>query len=186
MKKCTTYTLGKTIISSEYDKYPMDDIYGTYGNKLKPGCIIRADGKFYEDIPEDNEDDDGYPIYEVPKIRGEYSFFYPSDTGEKIGTSGYRKYALENYKRMCDYQNNHWSYLVIKCETFINTDSGLSDSVFDTLCSVESDGGKEYIKEIIDDLKSNVKGQLEKTGFSKDEINLSIDNSETKKGEMYL
>ena len=186
MKKCTTYTLGKTVISSEYDEIQDFGMYGTYGNTLKPGCIIRADRTFYEDIPEDNKDDDGYPIYEVPTIRGEYSFFYPADNGEKIGTEEYRKYALQEYQRVRDYNNNRWSYLVLMVETFINTDSGLSDSVFDTIGRVESDGGKDYFNEMIDDLKSSVKDQLIKMGFSDEEINLSVDNSENKKGEMYL
>jgi hypothetical protein len=180
MKKCTTYILGKTIISSEYDDTPMDDIYGKYGNTLKPGCIIRYEKEFYEDII-DKED------YEIPLLNnGECSFFYPADNGEKIGTDEYKKYALLNYQRMEDYNNNHWSYLIIRCETFVHTDSGLSDGVFDTLSSVESDGEKEYLKEIIDELKNNVKYQLKNMGFSEDEINQSVDNPETKKGEMYL
>jgi len=179
MKKCTTYTLGKTIISSEYDDMAMDDIYGTYGNKYQEGCIIRADGTFYEDHINDDE-------YEPEAMRHEFSFFYPSDNGEEMGTPDYRKYALENYQRMTDYNNQHWSYLVIKCETFIHTDSGLSDSVFDTLSSVESDGSEEYLAEIIEDLKSNVKDQLVKMGFSEDEIKTSFDDIQKKKGEMYL
>ena len=179
MKKCTEYTLGKTIVSSEYDDMPMDDVYGTYDNKYTEGCIVRSDGSFYEDHLEDEK-------YEPGHIRNELSFFHPADNGEKLGSPEYRKYALRDYERMCDYNDNQWSYLVIRVTTHINTDSGLSGSVSDILSSVESDGGKEYFKEIIDDLKSEVKVQLCKMGFSDDEINQSVDNAETKKGEMYL
>jgi hypothetical protein len=188
MKKCTEYTLGKTIISSEYDDMPMDDIYGTYDQKYTEGCIVRADGTFYEDhIEETNkENDDGYPLYEVPTIRGEYSFFHPADNGEKFGTEEYRKYAMQDYQRMVDYNNSEWCYLVLKVETTITTNTGLTDTVFATLCNVESDQGKEELNAIIDELKSEVKDQLCKMGFSYDEINQSVDNAETKKGEMYL
>jgi hypothetical protein len=181
MKKCTEYTLGKTIISSTYDEFSVGDFdfYGTYDQKYTEGCIVRADGSFYEDHLEDDD-------YKPGHIRNELSFFHPADNGEKFGTPEYRKYALQDYQRMTDYNNNHWSYLVVKVETKINTDSGLSDGVFETLSSVESDGGKEYFKEIIDDLKSEVKAQLYKMGFSEEEINQSLDNSELKKGECYL
>jgi len=87
---------------------------------------------------------------------------------------------------MVDYNNNHWSYLVLIVETTINTDSGLTDSVFDTIGGVESDGGKNYLKEMIADLKTGFKQQLLKMGFSDEEINQSVDNAETKKGEVYL
>ena len=179
MKKCTEYTLGKTVLSTEDDEYPMDDIYGTYDNKYTEGCIVRADRSFYEDHIEDDE-------YEPGHIRNELSFFHPADNGEKLGSPEYRKYALQDYQRMCDYNDNHWSYLVIRVETKINTDSGLSDSVFETLSSVESDCSKGDMTEIIDDLKTRVKYQLQKMGFSDDEINQSLDNAEKKKGEVYL
>lgn len=179
MKKCTEYTLGKTIISSEYDDMPIDDMYGTYDQKYAEGCIVRADGTFYEDHIDDDD-------YEPGHIRNELSFFHPADNGEKIGSSEYRKCALQDYQRMCDYNNNHWSYLVIVVKTHITTDLGLTDSVTSTLYSVESDGRKDYLKKIIDDLKNDVKAQLKKMGFTYEEINNSVDNAELKKGECYL
>ena len=167
-------------MSSGYDEISDFDNYGSYGHKFEPGCIVRADGSFYEDHITDDE-------YEPSTLRnGEYSFFYPAENGEKIGTDEYRKYAKRDYQRMVDYNNNHWSYLVLIVETTINTDSGLSDSVSDTIGGVESDGGVDYLKEMVDDLKTGVKSQLSKMGFSDDEINLSVNNAETKKGEMYL
>ena len=179
MNKLTEYTLGKTVISSICDEFSDFEQYGTYGKKYRPGCIVRADGSFYEDHLENEE-------YEPKHIRNELSFFYPPDNGEKIGTELYRKYAKEDYSRMNAFNNQHWSYLVLAVETTINTDSGLTDSVFDTIGGVESDGGKNYLKEMIADLKTGFKQQLLKMGFSDEEINQSVDNAETKKGELYL
>ena len=69
MKKCTTYTLGKTVISSEYDEFSDFDMYGKYGDKVKPVCIIRGDNTFLEDHVDDDD-------YDMPLGRfGEYSFF---------------------------------------------------------------------------------------------------------------
>jgi hypothetical protein len=187
MKKCTEYTLGKTIISSEYDETGDHDYYGICGDKYKPGCIVRADQSFYEDhIDIDKEDDDGYPLYEVPTIRGEYSFFYPADTGEKIGTELYRKYSLENYKRVEALNNGQWGYIGLIVETTVHIDNTLSDTITESLWGIESDSGSEYFNGEIEELKESVKDQLRKMGFSDDEINQSVNNAETKKGEMYL
>jgi hypothetical protein len=179
MKKCTEYTLGKTIISSEYDQDGNHDYYGTYGDKYKPGCIVRADDSFYEDHINDDE-------YEPETMHREYSFFYPTDTGEKIGTELYRKYALENYKRVEDLNSNQWCYIGLIAETTVHIDGTLSDTISDALWGIESDSGKDYLNSTIDELKESVKEQLRALGFSDEEINASVDNAETKKGEMYL
>jgi hypothetical protein len=179
MKKCTTYILGKTFISSEYDRDGNHDYYGTYGDKYKPGCIVRADDSFYEDHTSDEE-------YEPETMPREYSFFYPSDTGEKIGTELYRKYSLENYKRVEDLNNSQWCYIGLIVETTVHIDNTLSDTITESLWGIESDSGREYFNGEIEELKESVKAQLSKMGFSDDEINQSVDNPETKKGEMYL
>ena len=188
MQKLTEYTLGKTVISSEYDSDADTSYYGTYGNAYTPGCIIRADETFYEDHIEDidKEDDDGYPLYEVPTIRGEYSFFYPSDTGENIGTELYRKYSRENYKRLEEFNNSQWGYIGITVKTTVHIDGVLSDTISDALWGIETDSSDEHFKSEIEELKESVKDQLRKMGFSDNEINASVDNAETKKGECYL
>jgi hypothetical protein len=178
MKKCTEYTLGKTIVSSVIDEYADESDYGSFGNKYEPGCIVRADNSFYEDHINDDE-------YEPGIMRHEYSFYYPPDNGEDIGTADYKKYAKEDYKRMTDYNNNQWSYLVLKVETSIHSDMGLSH-VFAIIGNIESDYGRDGLNEHISELKAQIRYQLCKMGFSDDEINQSVDNSELKKGECYL
>jgi hypothetical protein len=178
MQKLTTYVIGKTTLSTDYDNVTDDDVYGSYGNEYLPGCIIRSDNTFFEDHIDDDD-------YEPNTILREYSFFYPPDNGEKPGTPDYRKYALQDYKRS-SCQGETWGYLVVKCETQITTDTGMSDMVSDILCGVESDGDKDYFRDIVNDLKSDVKHQLSKFGFTDDEINQSVDNAVKKKGELSL
>jgi hypothetical protein len=178
MQKLTTYALENTVLSTDCDDIIDYDVYGSYGNEYLPGCIIRSDNTFFEDHIDDEE-------YEPNTISCEYSFYYPPANGEKPGTTDYKKYALQDYKRSSD-QGETWVYLVVKCETQITTNTGMSDTISDVLCGVESDGDKDYFRDIINDLKSNVKSELKKFGFTDAEIDESVDNAVTKKGELYL
>jgi hypothetical protein len=213
MKKCTEYTLGKTIISSECDEYPDYSYLGEYTEKIGPGVIIREHDEFYERIPVEMERDyDGRflgkkePEYSTYR-NGEYSGFKPcnhipfnpkdwahvsrKDKSAVIKQYGSLEnasyaYAMADYKRMESLNNGHWSYICLTVETTMTTNTGISSVISDSLCGIESDSGDDYFKEIISELKENVKAQLRKMGFSDDEINQSVDNAETKKGEMYL
>lgn len=184
MKKCINLSIGTTTIKKEPD-YDADSSYlGEYGDKLKPGCIIRYDKEFYEDII-DNED------YEVVKLNREYSFFYPPDNGEKIGTPDYKKYALQDYQNMEDLNNSQWGYIGITIKTEIVANipnpkdktkyTEMSDKIISSLYGIEDHWNKDnndYIKTVIEDLKEEQKDQLLKMGFSEEEIKESFDNAE--------
>jgi hypothetical protein len=177
MKKCINLSVGKTTIKKEPD-YDADTSYlGEYGDKLKPGCIIRADRTFYEDIP----DYDDSPDYEVPEMSRVCSFFYPPDNGEIPGTPEYKKYALQDYENMENLNNQQWGYVAIVVKTTIKTDMGLSDEVINSLCGIEDHWDKDsknYIDEIITDLKAENKAELLKMGFSEKEIDESLNNAD--------
>ena len=212
MKKCTEYTLGKTVLSTEYDEYPDSSYLGEYTEKIGPGVIIRDHNEFYEKIPVEMERDyDGKFIGkkepEYSTTRNEYSGFKPcnhipfdkknwSHVSRKDKSAVIKQYgslenasyayAMSDYNRMESLNNGHWSYICIMVETTVTTNTGMVDTIRESLCGIESDSGKDYINEIISDLKYQVKDQLRKMGFSDDGINASVDNAETKKGEMYL
>lgn len=177
MQKLTTYTLGKTVLSTDYDNIT-SDVYGSYGNEYLPGCIVRSDNTFFEDHIDDED-------YEPNTILREYSFYYPPDNGEEPGTPNYRKYAIQDYRRLSNLGKT-WSYLVVKCEAHITTDTGMVHTISDILCDVESDDNEERFRDIVNDLQSNVKSKLKKFGFLDEEINQSVDNAVKKKGELYL
>ena len=170
MKKCTTFTLGKTTITKEYDNDPDTSHLGEYGGKLKPGCIIRSLDKFYEDLA------DGENIPHIPR---EYNFFYPPDNGEKIGTPEYKKYALQDYENMEGLSNSQWSFIGIVIKTEIKTDMGISDIVRSSLWGIEDHydkNSRDYHKEVIGELIDEQKDALLEMGFSNNEIEDSLCN----------
>lgn len=172
MKKCTEYTIGKTRIIQEYDPDPDTSYLGEYSNKYQPGCIIRADGTFYEDHINDEE-------YEPPEMNREYSFFIPPDNGEKIGSAEYRKYAIQDYELMEGLNNNQWTFIILTVKTHITTNTGLSDTIQNSLCGIADHWDKEsrdHKEEVIRDLIGENKTELLKMGFSEDEIKESLDN----------
>jgi hypothetical protein len=174
MKKCTEYTLGKTVVYQGYDPNPDTSYLGEYGEKYKPGCVIRGDRTIYEDHLDDDE-------YDPPTMDREYSFFYPPDNGEKPGTPEYRKYALQDYDNMEDLNNSQWTYIILSVKTFIHTDTGISDDIQNSLCGIEDHFDKDsdaYKKEIVCDLISENIAELKKMGFSDEEIKESTDNPE--------
>jgi hypothetical protein len=207
MKKCTTYTIGKTRITYESDNDSQNyEDYGKLTNDIGPGVYVRSMGEFYERLPAEMERDiDGrfyqkgepeYPVYSreyngiipanhIPFDKNDWSHVPRKNKSEVIKKYGSLKnasyaYALEDCKRLDRLFAGDWSYIFIKVETFISTDTGLSDSIFNTLSGVESDSGKEYFEEIIQDLKATNKAELLKMGFSSDEIDQSLNNAETK------
>lgn len=174
MKKCTTYTIGKTTIKKEIDTDPDTSYLGEYGMELKPGCIIRIDKSFYEDLQDDYDKEDHY-------IRGEYPYFYPPDNGEKPGTPDYKKYALQDYQVMCDLDNSQWTFIGITVKTHISTDTGISDDIVNSLWGIEDywdEDSRSYHNEVIADLKYENKVELLKMGFSEKEIDESLNNAE--------
>jgi hypothetical protein len=171
MKKCTTFTLGKTTITKEMDIDPDTSYLGEYGGKLKPGCIIRSLNKFYEDLDDDEN---------IPNIPREYNFYYPPDNGEKIGSPEYKKYAIQDYENMEALSNNQWSFIGIVVKTEIKTDVGISDNITSSLWGIEDHWNKDssdYHKSVIEDLKDEQKGALLEMGFTNNEIEDSLCNA---------
>jgi hypothetical protein len=206
MKKCTTYTIGKTVIKKEYDEYNDFDFYGKFTNDIKPGVYVRSMDEFYERLPAEMErDTDGrfyqkgepeyrtysreyngiIPTNHIPFNPKDWSHVSRKDKSEVIKKYGSLKnasyaYALEDCRRLEALNNGHWSYLVLIVETAITTDTGMSDKVWNTIGGVESDGGKEYFNELIRDLKSENKAELLKMGFAEKEIDESLNDAEEK------
>jgi len=203
MKKCTTYTIGKTTITKEYDEFSDYDHYGKYTDNIEPGVYVRSEHDFYERLPAEMERDSdgtfvgkGKPDYRT--YNHEYSGIIPanhiphnpkswSHVSRKVKSEVIKKYgslknadyayAIEDCRRL-ENLGSTWNYIIVIVETAITTDTGLHDRIWNTLGGVESDGGKEYIDEIIHDLKSENKADLLKMGFSEKEIDESLNNAE--------
>lgn len=170
MKKCLNLTLGTTYCSVQSDDSPDTSYLGEYTEKYIPGCIIRGDNTFYEDHTDDEE-------YEPPTLSREYSFFIPPDNGEKPGTDDYKKYAMQDYRRTEALNRGLWWHIGITLSTVISSDNGLSvDSIRSSVWGIESDSGKDYIKEIISDLSADIRSELQKIGFKDKEIDKTLKN----------
>ena len=173
MKKCVNLSIGQTIITKEPDNDPDTSYLGEYGEKIKPGCIIRYDREIYEDIA-DNED------YEIIHLNREYSFFYPPDNGEKPGTPEYKKYALQDYDNMEALNNSQWSFIGIVVKTEIKTDIGISDIIQSSLWGIEDHWNKDsrdYHNTVIGELKEENTDQLLKMGFKLEDIEKSFNDA---------
>ena len=174
MKKCIALSIGKTTIKKSPDTDPDTSYLGEYGNKYKPGCVIRGDRSIYEDHIDDDD-------YDPPQMSLEYNFFYPPDNGESPGTADYKKYALQEYDNMEDLNNSQWTFIGLIVTTEIKTDMGISDKVVSSLWGIEDHWDKDsdaYIKETISELKAENKAELLKMGFSEKEIDASLNDAE--------
>lgn len=206
MKKCTTYTIGKTTIKKipNYDDFYLSDYLGKFTDDIKPGVYIRSEDEFYERLPaemERNEDGTFYgkgvpeyrtysreyngiiPANHIPFNSKDWSHVSRKDKSEVIKKYGSLKnasyqYALEDCRRLEALNNGEWVFVTVSVSTHITTDTGLSDRVWNTLSGVESDSGKEHFDEIIRDLKAENKAELLKMGFTEKEIDESLNNAE--------
>ncbi|MDD3961288.1 MAG: hypothetical protein PHT77_05435 [Bacteroidales bacterium] len=206
MKKCTTYTIGKTTIKKEpnYDDFFLSDYLGKFTDDIGPGVYVRSEHEFYEKLPAEMErDTDGTfigkgepeyrtysreyngiaPCNHIPFNPKNWSHVSRKDKSEVIKKYGSLKnasyaYAKEDCERLEALNNGDWVFVTVIVETKIITDTGMSDRVWNTLSGVESDSGKEYFGEIISDLKAENKTELLKMGFSESEIAASLDNAE--------
>lgn len=207
MKKCTEYTIGKTTIKKipEYDDFFLSDYLGKYTNDIGPGVYIRSEHEFYERLPAEMERDTDGTFYRkgVPEYRSmgnheyvgikpcnhipfdpkDWSHVSKKDKSEVIKKYGSLKnasyaYAIEDCRRLEALNNGDWVFMTVSVSTHITTDTGISDRVWNTLSGIESDSGKEYLGEIIRDLKAENKAELLKMGFSEKEIDESLNNAE--------
>ncbi len=180
MKKCINLSIGTTTITKKLDTDPDTSYLGEYGHTYKPGCIVRKDNTFFEDIPEEWNSTE---IKEAHYIRGEYPYFYPPENGENPGTEEYKKCALQDYQNMEDLNNSQWTYTGIIVKTAINTDMGISDTIQSSAWGIEDHFDKDSKNEmigIIEDLKEDNKAELLKMGFTEAEIDQSLNTAETK------
>lgn len=114
--------------------------------------------------------------------RNSYEYFKPYAGGEKPGTADYRKYAMQDYARMESLNNGNWQYIGIIAKAKILIPSNIPESAqYQTISSgglwgIESDGGKEYLDDIITEELAGLAGQLEALGIGKRSIQYAIKN----------
>jgi hypothetical protein len=118
---------------------------------------------------------------ETGEMRREYSFFIPYAGGEKRGSKEYKEYGMHDYKRMEALNNGHWSYIgiIAKAKILVPIVGNPGSSQYQTISSgglwgIESDSGKDFFEETIDDELSGLADQLEALGLGKRQIEYAI------------
>ena len=124
---------------------------GEFTDDVEPGLICCQTGEFYRwhfgeavDVP--------------PKGR-EYRSFRPYAGGEKPGTKRYRKYAMQDWRRMDGLQRGEWSFIGIEAGAVVGYEisdggrggggvyRGLETLTSGGLWGIESDSG-DHLKEV--------------------------------------
>ena len=146
----------KIRIVHKTDENPDYSFMGEYVDIPEAGVIVRRLGIFWEDMPEDQE---------VPQRGREYRFFKPYAGGEKVGTEDYKKYGMQDFKRMESLNRGHWFFMGIYVEAEVSYPIELGSRRLEWLKSgglwgIESDSDESYIDEIdkeqLDDLKEHL------------------------------
>lgn len=142
-------------IVKEIDYYPDLSYLGEYSDKPENGSI-------------DREEQEG-------SLRcGEYRYFNPCNYD--LSDSKRDIYALQDYKRMEDYNKGNWGCIGIyaKCEYQIQVGNNKFFTIHYIqsagLWGIESDSDESYFIEIAEEECNSLIGCLKEIGFTEDEI----------------
>ena len=100
-------------------------------------------------------------------VDGDISWLQQYDINSK--DSEERKYALQDKKRLEAYYNDEWYFIGIQAVAEIRI-NGISQTISSGgLYGIESDSGDEYLDEVFEEQKEELKDNLLELGFSEKE-----------------
>lgn len=107
-----------------------------------------------------------------------YRFFKPYAGGEKPGTKEYKKYGLQDFKRMEALIAGQWGFFGTHAEAEITmTKTGVSFTIQSSgLWGIESDSENRYIKILAKEQLEELTELLTELGFSKTAIAKAMEN----------
>lgn len=101
-------------------------------------------------------------------VDGDISYLQQYDINSK--DSEERKYALQDKKRLEAYYNDEWYFIGIQAKAEIRI-NGISQTISSGgLYGIESDSGDEYLDEVFEEQKEELKDNLLELGFTEKEI----------------
>jgi hypothetical protein len=149
------------------DSDPDTSVLGEYTDEYEDWNIVaigKHQGKFCIKVPD----------RELPETGHQFKYFKPADVGVKAGSKLYRKYALENYKRIVGLENGIWSFLGItaRAEVMLARSGGgiIQHITSGGLWGIESDLAEEDIKDIEDEELRTLRSELIGYGFNKKDV----------------
>ena len=138
---------------------------GEWTDDLDDWNIVRATGQCVKEMT-DQGTIGPVCVTEFPPRGSFFRCFKPYAGGEKPGTKEYKKYGLQDWKRMEALNKCEWNYIGIHAEAVVSYPCRTSDARrMETLRSsglwgIESDAGKTYflsvVKEELADLRSHL------------------------------
>lgn len=199
MKRITEVSIVTTV-----ETQPDLSFIGEYTDKPSDWVIVREEGKYLYELNEEakqveyesyvkecKENDetpepienwaDGNWYYDLPSRGCECRFFKPYAGGEKEGTEDYKKYGLQDYKRMESYERQNWCMTGISVKAKIQTSQDGKDWLCNEITSgglwgIESDCGNEYKKEVADGQLAELRNTLKAFGFNNRQIDQAFKN----------
>ena len=151
------------------DESPDTSFIGEYTNKWNKWAICRHCGQYIADyIPTDDND---YPVHNCPTSNREYNYFMPYAGGEKPGTDEYRKYGLQDFKRMERLNNGDWCFIGIVAECVVKYPIGSGNYRLEKFTSggiwgIESDSDSTFIDEMTNEQLSDLERHLSTFGVN--------------------
>ncbi len=125
-----------------------------YGDDLAPETIARYEARI-ERIKASGETT-------YPHNSGrEFRFFKPCAGGEKEGTADYKKYGLQDWKRMEALNSGDWHYIGITATVTLTNADGFEKKISSDTWGIESDSG-EYLKEVAHEQIEEIRAEVEK------------------------
>lgn len=111
----------------------------------------------------------------------EYRYFNPANIDKTISDEEQRKYAMQDYERMTDLNNDGWCFVGVRADARIQLNGDLVQKITSGgLWGIESDSG-DYFKEVENEQLDELRDQLHAIGFSKRAIAASFRNVEREK-----
>jgi|SRR5579871_665923 hypothetical protein len=113
--------------------------------------------------------------------RNEYRFFNPCHENYKgEERENIVKYCLQDYERMESLNNGNWCYLGIRAEAEVQTSNIVQEITSGGLWGIESNSGKEFIKETEQEELSQLRKELLALGFSRHQVYRAFKRTERK------
>jgi hypothetical protein len=126
-----------------------------YGDDLAPETIARYEARIAR-VEASGET-------ELPSRGREYRYFRPYAGGEVPGTADYRKYGLQDWKRMEALNNGDWHYVgIIATVTLTNADGFKKVVKSAGLWKIESDSSADHFKEMAREQVEEIRAEVEK------------------------
>jgi hypothetical protein len=116
---------------------------------------------------------------ELPQRGRDYRFFIPCAGGEKWPSGEFKKYALQDFKRMEELNKGYWYFIGIRAEASIQLVGDLTQKITSGgLWGINSDAGEEYFTEVEGEQRNELRDELKAIGFTERQITKAFINCE--------